>query len=284
MGRVREPTVARLSVDLGQMTEAFPRAVIDKILEETDRAGVRRRKLRGYLMVYYVIALGVMVSVSAREVLRRLLDDVRDRLTDGAELIASRAAICKARQRLGVAPMRGLFERVVHPIAKRATKGAWFGRLRLVAIDGSSLNLQDTPANRKRYGKAAIAGKKKTNPLPLIRFVALCEIGTHVLFAVRMAAWKVSEVALAKQLIDRLEPGMLCLADRLFYGFDLWNQAVASGAQLLWRVQKKIPLPRLQMLKDGSYLSEVRARSPAQGSARARPVAVPGIYVNVTGW
>src|SRR6266699_3819543 len=124
MGGVREPMVARLSVDLLQMTKAFPRAVIDKILEETDRAGVRRRKLPGYLMVYYVIALGLMVSVSAREVLRRLLDDVRDHLPDGAELIASRAAICKARQRLGVEPIRELFERVARPIAERATHGA----------------------------------------------------------------------------------------------------------------------------------------------------------------
>jgi Transposase DDE domain/Insertion element 4 transposase N-terminal len=231
--------------------------------------------------VYYVIALGLMVSVSAREVLRRLLDDVRDHVPDGAELIASRAAICKARQRLGVEPIRELFEQVVRPIAKRATKGAWLGRLRLVALDGSSLNLQDTPANRKRYGKAPAAGKK-TSPLPLIRFVALCEIGTHVLFAVRMAAWKISEVALAKRLIDRLEPGMLCLADRLFYGFELWNQAVATGADLLWRVQKKIPLPRLQMLADGSYLSEVRARSTAKVADRARRVPVRMIEFNVT--
>jgi len=281
MGRVKEAMVARLSVDLGQMTEAFPRAVIDKILEETDRAGVRRRKLPGYLMVYYVIALGLMVSVSAREVLRRLLDDVRDHLPDGAELIASRAAICKARQRLGVEPIRELFERVARPIAKRTTKGAWFGPLRLVALDGSSLNLQDTQANRERYGKAPAAGKT-TSPLPLIRFVALCEIGTHVLFAVRMAAWRISEVALAKRLIDRLEPGMLCLADRLFYGFELWNQAVATGADLLWRVQKKIPLPRLQMLADGSYLSELRARSNAKVADRARRVPVRVIEFNVT--
>lgn len=275
------PTVARLSVDLGQMTEAFPRAVVEKILEETDRAGVRRRKLPGYLMVYYVIALGLMVSVSAREVLRRLLDDVRDELTDSAEMIASRAAICKARVRLGVEPIRELFERVARPIAKRSTKGAWFGRLRLVALDGSSLNVQDTPANRERYGKATAAGGK-TSPLPLIRFVALCEIGTHVLFAARMAPWKVSEVALTKQLIDRLEPGMLCLADRLFYGFGLWNQAVATGADLLWRVQKTISLPRLQMLKDGSYLSELRARSTAKVAERARRVAVRVIEFNVT--
>src|SRR5258708_33927966 len=248
MRRVTEGAGAGLSVDLAEITEAFPRAVIDKILDETGRAGVRRRKVAGYLMVDYEIAVGLMISISAREVLRRLLDQVRDDLTYGAELIASRAAICKARQRLGVEPIRELFERVARPIAKRATKGAWFGHLRLVALDGSSLNLQDTSANRKRYGKAAIAGKKKTSPLPLIRFVALCEIGTHVLFAVRMAAWKVSEVALAKQLIDRLEPGMLCLADRLFYACDLWKQAVARGVQLLWRVSKSVPSPRAHML------------------------------------
>jgi hypothetical protein len=281
MGRVRQPAAARLSVDLRQITEAFPRALIDKILAETDRAGVRRRKLPGYLMMYYEIALGLMVSVSAREVLRRLLDHVRDGLSDGAELIASRAAICKARQRLGVEPIRELFERVARPIAKRSTEGAWFGRLRLVALDGSSLNLQDTAANRETYGKAPTAGKTMS-PLPLIRFVALCEIGTHVLFAVRMAAWKISEVALAKQLISRLEPGMLCLADRLFYGFPLWTEAVATGAELLWRVQKKIPLPRLRMLADGSYLSEVRARSNANVAARARRVPVRVIEFNVT--
>lgn len=96
-----------------------------------------------------------------------------------------------------------------------------------------------------------------------------------------MAPWKISEVALAKQLMDRLEPGMLCLADRLFYGFELWNQAVATGAQLLWRVQKTIPLPRLRMLPDGSYLSEVRARSTARVAVRARRVPVRVIEFNV---
>ena len=97
-----------------------------------------------------------------------------------------------------------------------------------------------------------------------------------------MAAWKISEVALAKQLMDRLEPGMLCLADRLFYGFELWNQAVATGAQLLWRVQKSISLPRLDTLSDGSYLSEVRARSNAPVAVRARRLAVRVIEFTVT--
>jgi hypothetical protein len=275
------PRVGGISIDFGQISERIPQAIVERVLEETGRESVRRRKLPAYLMVYYVIAAALMVSVSAREVLRQLVREVRDQLPDSKVVLASRAAICKARKRLGVEPIRQLYEQVARPIAKRSTEGAWFGRLLLVGIDGSSLQLQDTSANQKRYGKAR-AGKGKTSPLPLIRFVALCEIGTHVLFAARMAAWKVSEVALAKQLIGRLEPGMLCLADRLFYGFELWNQAVATGAQLLWRVQKKINLPRLQTLSDGSYLSEVRARSTDSVAKRARRLPVRVVEFNIT--
>jgi hypothetical protein len=274
------PGTGELTIDFGQISERIPQAVVKRILEETDRKSVRRRKLPAYLMTYYVIAAALMVSVSAREVLRQLVREVRDQYPEAKSAIATRAAICKARLRLGVQPIRQLFEQVVRPIAKKSTQGAWFRGLRLVALDGSSLHLQDTPGNRKRYGKAG-AAKGQTSPLPLVRFVALCEIGTHVLFAALMAPWKISEVALAKQLMDRLEPGMLCLADRLFYGFELWNQAVATGAQLLWRVQKTIPLPRLSMLRDGSYLSEVRARSTARVALRARRVPVRVIEFNV---
>jgi hypothetical protein len=275
------PGRSELAIDFGQISERIPQAVVERILEETDRGSVRRRKLPAYLMTYYVIAASLMVSVSAREVLRQLVREVRDHYPDAKSAIATRSAICKARLRLGVQPLRQLFEQVVGPIAKKTTKGAWFRGLRLVALDGSSLHLQDTPENQKRYGKAGAANGKKS-PLPLIRFVALCEIGTHVLFAARMAPWKISEVALARLLIERLEPGMLCVADRLFYGFELWNQAVATGAQLLWRVQKTIVLPRLRMLSDGSYLSEVRARSTARAAVRARRVAVRVIEFDVT--
>lgn len=275
------PGTGELTIDFGQISERIPQAVVMRILEETGRTGVRRRKLPAYLMTYYVIAAALMVSVSAREVLRQLVRDARDKCPDAKSAIATRAAICKARRRLGVQPIRQLFEQVVRPIAKKSTQGAWFKGLRLVALDGSSLHLQDTPGNRKRYGKAGAAKGQTTNALPVIRFVALCEIGTRVLFAARMAPWKISELALTRQLMDRLEPGMLCLADRLFYGFELWNQVVATGAQLLWRVQKTIPLPRLRMLPDGSYLSEVRARSTARVALHARRVPVRVIEFNV---
>lgn len=278
------PTLAGLSIDFGQITERIPRALVERILEETKKSSVRVRKLPAYLMVYYTIAAGLISSPSSREVLRLLLSGVQDEFLNSKVIVASRAAIGKARQRLGAEPIRQLFEAVAKPIAKRTTEGAWFRRLRLVAIDGSSLHIQDTPANRKRYGKPR-AAKGKTGPFPLIRFVTLCEVGTHVLFAARMGAWKIGEVTLAKQVLKRLEPGMLCLADRLFYGFELWDEALATGAQLLWRVKKDIRLPRLQTLADGSYLSEVRANSTAKKAVRERrvPVRVIEFHVSVGG-
>jgi hypothetical protein len=272
------------SIDFEQISERVPRALVERILKETKKESVRERKLPAYLMVYYVITVGLMASESAREVLRQLMRDVQDQLPKAKAVIASRAAICQARKRLGAEPIRRLFEAVAKPMAKQTTQGAWFRRLRLVAIDGSSLQLQDTPANRDRYGQAH-AVKSKKGPFPLLRFVALCEIGTHALFAVRMSAWNIGEVTLAKQLVDRLEAGMLCLADRLFYGFELWNQAVATGAQLMWRVQKGVRLPCLKRLSDGSYLSEVRANTKAKAVARQRriPVRVIEFHVSVGG-
>jgi len=274
-------TVGELRVDFRVITDAVPQALVERILESTGRTSRRRRKLPAYMMVHYVIALGLMVSVSAREVLRRLLHQARDRSQSSKELIATRAAISKARQRLGVEPIRELFDEVVKPIAKRVTRSAWFRRLRLVAIDGCCLHVPDSAANVKAFGKP-ITAVGTTAPLPQIRFVTLCELGTHVLFGARMSGWKTSELALAFQVIERLEPGMLCLADRLFYGFPLWKKAVSTGADLLWRVQKTIPLPRLESLSDGSYLSEVRPRSNAPVSERKQRLSVRVIEFTVT--
>jgi hypothetical protein len=138
------PAASGISIDFGQISERIPREVVKRILEGTGRESVRRRKLPAYLMVYYVVAAGLMASISAREVLRQLVRDVRDQYVDAKTEIASRAAICKARMRLGAEPIRQLFEQVVRPIARKTTQGAWFKGLRLVALDGSSLQLQDT--------------------------------------------------------------------------------------------------------------------------------------------
>jgi hypothetical protein len=265
-----------VQIDLDALM-AFPVEEVERVLAATGRGSIRNRKLPAYVMVYYVIALGLMASVGAREVLRRVLR----REEQGFRFrLATDAAISKARQRLGWAPLKELFESYVRPIATRAMGWAWFKGRRLVALDGSTLNVIDSRANVRAFGKPPSSRGKTV--FAQIRWVALGEVGTHVLFAARMGGWRVSEYAMSLKLVKYLRPGMLCLADRLFYGFEMWSKAAETGADLLWRVQKNIPLPRLRTFNDRSYLSEVRPRSTEKKKVRERSIQVRVVEFDVT--
>lgn len=259
-----------LQLDFDAMITAFPLRDVERVLEEYGRTSQRHRKLPAATVVYLVIALGLMASTGAREVLRRLLDKIRRRQWIAGVPLASEAAICKARQRIGFEPLKELFDQLAHPIATRATQGAWFRGRRLVTLDGSTLQVQDSSANERAFGRPATA--KRPAAYPVIRFALLIENGTRAPIGAAMDRWSTSENALARRIIGRLGKGMLCLADRLFYSYDMWTQAVATGADLLWRVPSTILLPRLKVLPDRSYLSEIR---PARRGGGARSDAPP---------
>jgi hypothetical protein len=144
---------------------------------------------------------------------------------------------------------------VVRPVAVAATKGAWYRTWRLISVDGSTLDVADEKGNNEAFGRPGAS--RGESAYPKIRFVSLVENGTHVLFGSRMADYATSEIALAKTVLPSLGKGMLCLADRGFFGFEMWKQAAATGADLLWRVRKNIQLPCEKRLPDGSYLSRI---------------------------
>jgi len=252
---------------LGVLDTEFPLREVQEILEETKRDSKRKRKLPASLMVYYTIALGLMCSVGARQVLRHLLDKVRE---DGPVHgpLATEAAITKARQRLGVKPLEELFARFVRPLAQKWLKGAWYKSWRVVSIDGTTLRVLDTDANEQRFGRPS--SKRGTVAYPQTRLVGLLENGTRILFAVARGAYATAENTLARKVIPRLTEGMLCLADRGFFGHELWNQAVATGADLLWRVKSTLNLGELEKLADGSYLGHLRVH----GRGPRKPVRV----------
>lgn len=180
-------------------------------------------------MTYYVIALGLMASVGTREVLRHLLDRFRGQQRRWTGELASEAAITKARQRLGVEPLRRLFDTFVHPIATRAIRSAWYRQWRVVSLDGTTLCMLDTPENEKRFGRPPAS--RGRSAWPQLRLVTLLENGTRVLFAAALDAYRVAEGTLAQRIIGRLEEGMLCLGDRGLYSYSLWTAAAATGGR-----------------------------------------------------
>jgi Insertion element 4 transposase N-terminal/Transposase DDE domain len=254
----RLPNGTRISdhVTLGVLTATVPAELVDAVLTDTGRQSQRQRQLPARLVVYYVIALALYAQVSYGEVLRCLLEGLRWLHLKGLEIgLTGKSAITQARVRLGVAPLKKLFERVAHPIAEPGAPGAWYRGRRLVSLDGTTIALPDTPELEARYGRPKAA--RGASGFPQMRLLTIVETGTHALFAVAADRYTASELRLAPQLFPRLKSGMLCLADRAFVGLTLWRLAAASGADLLWRVRANQQLPWLQSLPDGSYLSRL---------------------------
>ena len=247
-------------ISLGVLTKTFPLTAIQAVLGSTGKASLRQRDLPAHVVVYYVIALALYMHSSYREVLRCLVEGIQWLLGPAAVVkVASKSGISQARTRLGWKPIQQLHDDIVKPIAVESTKGAWYRSWRLVSLDGSTLDIADEKENEKAFARPAAS--RGSSAFPQLRFVSLVENGTHVLFGTRMENIKTGEITLAKEVLTSLEKGMLCLADRNFFGFELWNQARGTRADLLWRVKKNLRLPCEKRLPDSSYLSRVY-RSP----------------------
>ena len=259
----RLPDGARITdfISLGVVAKMFPIKVINEILQETGTKSVRQRNLPAHVVVYYVIALALYMNSSCREVLRCLLEGVK--WLGGSDTsinVTGRAGISQARERLGQEPLNRLHDRIVAPIAsaqnEHKTKGAWYKFWHLVSIDGSTLDVADTNENAHYFGRPK--SSRGQSAFPQLRLVSLVENGTHVLFGTRMGPCRdCSEQALAKEVIGNLGKGMLCLGDRNFFGYEMWNKARATGADLLWRVKTNLILPCIKRYDDGSYLSKI---------------------------
>jgi thymidylate kinase len=243
-------------ISLGVVAKYFPREKVDAVLKETRRASVRERDLPAHVVVYYVIALALYMRSSYREVLRCLLEGVQWLLDPSVSIkVAGKSGISQARSRLGAEPLQALYEAIVAPIARKRTKGAWYRQWRLVSLDGSTLDVADTKENEEAFGRPG--SSRGSAAFPKIRFVALLENGTHVLWAARVDKYATDELTLAEEVVPALQNGMLCLADRFFPSHKLWQKAAATGADLLWRTRQNARLEIDQRLPDGSYLSRI---------------------------
>jgi hypothetical protein len=261
------------------LTRTYPPALVDRVLAECGRVEQRHRLLPARLVVYYVLALALFAGVAYEEVLRCLVEGLR-----GASWwpnprepwrtwhIPAKSALVQARARLGAAPLRVLFEQAARPLATTQTQGGWYRGLRVLALDGTCLDVADTPANQAVFGRPGTGRGQGVGAFPQVRLVGLAECGTHAITKVAIGPCTTGETSLAPQVLSGLGPEMLVLADRGLAAVELWRQALLSGAQLLWRVRTgrsghALPVDRL--LADGSWLS----RLDAGGHRRRDPAA-----------
>lgn len=258
-------------VSLGVIAKTFPLERVRSVLAATGKASERERDLPAHVVVYYAIALALYMQSSYREVLRCLLEGLQWLMDPAlAPRVAGNSGISQARTRLGWEPLRQLHDELVKPIAVAATRGAWYRQWRLVSLDGSTMDVADEQGNDEAFGRPGAS--RGQSAFPQFRFVSLVESGTHVLFGTRMAAYATGENTLAKDVLGALDSGMLCLADRGFFGFEMWQQALATQAQLLWRCRNNMRFACEQRLADGSYLSRTY---PSERDRRQQTNSIP---------
>jgi hypothetical protein len=259
-GQLKPLSDSRLTdhVSVGVLTRVFPPELVDGVILEAGRREQRQRLLPARVVVYYVLALALFADASYEEVMRQLVEGLSwESGWRSSWEVPSKVAIYKARQRLGREPLELLFRAACVPVATESTQGAFYRGLRLVSLDGTCLDVADTEANDREFGRPGTGRGRGVGAFPQLRMVALAESGTHAIFDAALGPYTSSEQALAERLWPSLADGMLCLADRNFYTFERFQKARQTGAQLLWRVNSTVGLPREQTLADGSYLTSI---------------------------
>lgn len=269
----RDSSVADL-ISVGLLAVFCPPATIDAILEETGRLEQRRRLLPSRLVVYYVLAMALYNSEGYREVYRLLVEGLRVMDPTLPITVPRKSAFSKARERVGSLPLQKLFEATAVPMALPGAPGGFYRHWRLMSLDGSTLEVPDTADNDQYFGRPAVS-RGERSAYPRLRWVALGEIGSRAIVGLQAGPYATSEIRMVRGLLERLSPGELCLCDRCFYGFPLWEEARQTGADLLWRLKKNHVFPAEETFPDGSYLSR------AFPSSRRLRKDHPGVPVRV---
>jgi hypothetical protein len=257
---VKPETDQRLSdhISIGVLTRVFPPELVDRIVTESGRTEQRRRFLPARVVLYYVLGLALFIDSSYEEVMRMLVEGLS--WAGGwakSWNVPNKAALFKARMRLGAQPLRELFAETATPLTTKRTKGAWFKGRRLMSIDGTCLDIAGTEANAAAFGRPGSAREDRVAAFPQIRVVRLAECATHEIVDAVVGKYSDAEQRLAATLMDELAPDMLLRADRGFFSFSLWEKAKATGADLLWRAKSNHVLDVHRRLSDGSYLSTI---------------------------
>lgn len=267
-------------VSLGVLTRVFPPGEVDAAIARTGAAGQRNRLLPARMMVYYVMALAMFSAGSYEEVMRSVLagmEWITGRFREWS--MPTKAAIFKARTRLGSAVMIDLFDACAKPQAVTGGPG-FYRQWRLVSIDGTTLDIPDTAANERTYGRPGTNTEAKS-AYPQARVLGLVECGTHAAIGAVVSGYDTAEQTMYPGLLHKLEADMLAIADRGFFSYEAFKESAATGAQLLWRMKGNAVLPVHEELPDGSYLSAVYEGTKARRH-NTDPIPVRVIEYTVT--
>jgi hypothetical protein len=263
-GEIRETLAEPSKERIRALKRIITLTSIQAVLRKTGKRLSFCKCLPGQFLVWLVIGLGLFARDCYRQIYRSLTK---------SKNAPNRSTFCEARHSLGVAPLRLLAERTVELLAQPSTPGAFYRNMRLMALDGFVLNLFDNPALERVFGRPKSG--RAAGAFPQVRVLALCEVGTHVLWRWQIKPIARGEVTMTPVLLRHLQPDMLLMWDRGFLKYALVQQVLAQQAHLLARIKSNLIFKPCKRLRDGSYLAK------AYQSARHRDKDEGGLVVRI---
>ena len=236
------------------LEQIIPPEAVRQVLADTGRTNQRRCMLTHEVVCWVVLAMGILTELPIRQVFKHAR-----RLRFGEET-PHRSSLCVARQRLGIAPVRRLFEQLVHPLAEPETPGAFYRGFRLMGLDGTVYDVPDSDPNAAAFSRPS-AGSRGDGAFPQIRKLSLVELGTHVELAFVLRSIAHGEQSMVGGLLRHLTAEMLLLEDRGFFSYDHWKEVTSRDVKILGRAKSGLILKPIQNLADGSYLAKIYRNS-----------------------
>jgi hypothetical protein len=282
---------------IGVLTWVIPPGLVDDAVGDGLAWEMRLRSLPARLGVYFVLGCALLSAEPYGEVMRQVTGGLESALAAAGWRVPASTALSRARARIGEKPLESLFRRLCSALSPGRAAWSHLGGLLVVAVDGTTIGAPDRPANAAAFGRPGTGKKRRHRAAagqdsaeqgraanPQLRLVTLAACGTRALLDAAMGPVRgkgTGEQALARALLGSLRAGMLLLADRNFYSYQLWTAAAGTGAGLLWRVKAGLHLPVVAELPDGSWLTHindpaaVRRRTVRNGCRRRRGSKLP---------
>jgi len=247
------------STDIFKAIEiAIPAASIEQAIAKTKVGEERYRSLPAHLVICLIIAMSLWSKDSMRDVLKNLVDGLSEAWIKVGKYwrIPCKSAITQARQRLGAGVMTQLFHQLVRPMANNETIGGFLNGLRIVAIDGTCLDIPDSDENARVFGRPGSRSGTQA-AFPKVRLVILIESGTHLIFDALMCPYKIGERVRALKLLRSVTHGMLLMWDRGLHSYAMVQATVSKSCDYLGRIPANVKFLNEVALDDGSYLSYI---------------------------
>jgi len=256
------------SGERGASFEIFARSLdpqwIEAALAATGSASVRRRKLPAEQVVWIVIGMGLFRDRSIQEVVHHLDLVLPGRAPGARRPAATSSGVVQARDRLGAAPLKALFEQTAARWAGASADAHRWRGLSLYGVDGSALRIPDTPENEATFGRPASSRGKAG--YPQLRLVALMVLRSHLLAGLALGAWSAGEATLAEPLWAKLPDHSLTILDRGFLAYALLHRLATSGVERHWLIRAKSNLKwrTLQQRGENDQLVEITVSRQAR--------------------